>query len=262
MTRRTLMLALVAATCAFAQPPTGYNPVPCAPEGGTCTFAGTLDVKFGANGKYFDKTLASPVPCFSYEFGGDPIFGTVKACYLPAVAPPVPTPPAPAAYTFTSADGSIAVVQAGANFDLSVDPEGAATPTGNSDLSGANKLNLGATGYLSITVPNESTTGTIQNRLAAGFAGKWQAIIFGASTGPAIGIVVSGAGTDGNARIARYGFPSCDFDGPTTTWDYVQPGLGGMCHDAGAARPTSGQVLGYVLSSNGAAGTYVMLLGE
>jgi hypothetical protein len=255
----TLLLAL--ALPLLAQPPTGYNPVPCAPEGGTCTFAGTLDVKFGANGKYFDKTLASPVPCFSYEFGGDPIFGTVKACYLPTVAPPLPPLP-PIPDTFISSDGSIMILQAGANFDLSVDPEGAATPTGNSDLSGANKLNLGATGYLSITVPNESTTGTIQNRLAAGFAGKWQAIIFGASTGPAIGIVVSGAGTDGNARIARYGFPSCDFDGPTTAWDYVQPGLGGLCHDAGAVRPTSGQVLGYALSSNAVAGTYTMLLGE
>src|SRR4030095_16861877 len=77
------------------------------------------------------------------------------------------------------------------------------------------------------------------------------------------GMWVAGAGTTGNAQIARIGTASCDFDGPTTAGDYVQisSATAGACHDAGATFPTAGgQVLGRVLSTNGAAGTYAMVL--
>src|SRR5207249_3103167 len=56
---------------------------------------------------------------------------------------------------------------------------------------------------------------------------------------------------------------SCVFDGATTAGDYVtiSSTTAGDCHDAGATFPTSGgQVLGRVLSTNGAGGTYAMVL--
>src|SRR5262249_2193195 len=53
---------------------------------------------------------------------------------------------------------------------------------------------------------------------------------------------------------------SCVFDGATTAGDYVQISstTGGDCHDAGSAYPSVGQVLGRVLSTNGAGGTYAI----
>src|SRR6185436_9642498 len=84
-----------------------------------------------------------------------------------------------------------------------------------------------------------------------------------ADTGGVVGIVVGGAGTSGNAQIARLGTASCVFDGATTAGDYVQISstTAGACHDAGATFPTSGgQVLGRVLSTTAAGGTYAMVL--
>src|SRR4029450_10692047 len=90
-----------------------------------------------------------------------------------------------------------------------------------------------------------------------------KAIIVGTSDTTALGIVVGGAGTSGSAQIAREGIASCVFDGATTAGNYVQISTtsAGSCHDAGATFPTSGgQVLGRVLSTNGAGGTYAMVL--
>src|SRR6185295_11884350 len=74
---------------------------------------------------------------------------------------------------------------------------------------------------------------------------------------------ISGAGTSGSAVIARIGIASCVFDAATTAGNYVQISstTAGNCKDAGATFPTSGgQVLGRVLSTNGAGGTYAMVL--
>jgi hypothetical protein len=59
----------------------------CAAEGGTCSFSGTRDVKYGATvggiDHYNTKTnLTSPVACNNTTFSPDPIVGTVKACYI------------------------------------------------------------------------------------------------------------------------------------------------------------------------------------
>src|SRR5262249_59695575 len=82
-------------------------------------------------------------------------------------------------------------------------------------------------------------------------------------TAGAAGVVVGGAGTSGSAQIARIGTASCVFDGATTAGDYVliSSTVNGDCHDAGATFPTSGgQILGRVLSTNAAGGTYAMVL--
>lgn len=55
----------------------------CANEGQTCTFTGTKDIRYGANGRWSAvKTgVTSPIACNNRTFG-DPIKGTRKACYI------------------------------------------------------------------------------------------------------------------------------------------------------------------------------------
>lgn len=81
-----------------------------------------------------------------------------------------------------------------------------------------------------------------------------------ADTGGAIGICVSGCGASGSASITTVGQASCTFDGATTAGDYVQISstVAGNCHDGGATFPANGQVLGRVLSTNAAGGTFNM----
>ena len=68
----------------------------CAVEGSPCTFTGTREVRYGANGSYFFKTLSDGTPCTNSVFG-DPAFGTLKQCHTratttaPAAAPPPPS---------------------------------------------------------------------------------------------------------------------------------------------------------------------------
>jgi hypothetical protein len=40
----------------------------CATEGGFCTFSGTQQVRYGANGSYFYKTLSEGTPCTNSVF--------------------------------------------------------------------------------------------------------------------------------------------------------------------------------------------------
>lgn len=118
---------------------------------------------------------------------------------------------------------------------------------------------------VSIVVANASSTGTTVNKLAKLTGAPSAAVILGSSDQTGIvGVVVGGAGTSGNAQITIAGQASCIFDGTTTAGDFVQSssigGAGGECHDAGSSYPTSGEVLGRVLSSNAGGGTYAMLV--
>jgi len=51
----------------------------CAPEGGVCTFTGTIDVRYGANGSFFFKTVTDGTACTNQVFG-DPAPGVAKSC--------------------------------------------------------------------------------------------------------------------------------------------------------------------------------------
>lgn len=79
-------------------------------------------------------------------------------------------------------------------------------------------------------------------------------------TGGAIGICVSGCGASGTPQIAKIGAASCIFDGATTAGDYVglSSTVAGNCRDIGASFPSVGQVVGRVLSTNVAGGTYAI----
>ena len=75
----------------------------CASEGGLCAFSGTQQVRYGANGAYFYKSLSGGTPCTNSVFG-DPIAGTAKQCHIGGNAPSAA--PAPAdGWTFCASEG-------------------------------------------------------------------------------------------------------------------------------------------------------------
>ena len=114
--------------------------------------------------------------------------------------------------------------------------------------------NFNASGAITTQVPNNSS-GTANTRLAKLNGASAVTAQTGDSAG-ALGVVVSGGGTSGNALIAIAGQASCLFDNTNTPGDYVQIGTAGQCHDTGSTSfPASGQVLGRVLTSNSGAGT-------
>ena len=112
-----------------------------------------------------------------------------------------------------------------------------------------------------VQIANASSTGTTVHKLAKLTGAPSKAVVSGAGdTGGVIGIVNSGAGTTGSATIQESGQTTCVFDGATTAGHYVQisASVAGDCTDAGATLPTSGQVIGQVLTTNGGGGTYTV----
>jgi hypothetical protein len=158
----------------------------------------------------------------------------------------------------TSGDGSITTATIGTTVDLAANAALVATATSNNDLTGTNTISYA---YLGIVLPNEVSTGTVVYRLAK-LSGSSVVMATTSDTSGLLGVVQSGAGATGNARTATRGAALCDFDGSTTAGHYVRASTSsaGKCSDAGASRPASGQVLGYVTSTNVGAGVYTVLL--
>ncbi|MFI6077376.1 trehalase family glycosidase [Actinoplanes sp. NPDC051343] len=65
----------------LSPPPTFASWTACAAENGTCSFSGTHEVAFGANGRYSFGSFTGSTPCTNAVFG-DPVSGQVKACYV------------------------------------------------------------------------------------------------------------------------------------------------------------------------------------
>jgi hypothetical protein len=114
-----------------------------------------------------------------------------------------------------------------------------------------------------LSVPNAGTTGTTINDLVKLTGDPAMAVITATTdTQGAIGVVMGGAGTTGNALIATTGTARCAFDNATTAGDYVQisGSVAGGCHDVGASYPAGGQVIGQAMGTHGSAGAYTVLL--
>lgn len=110
-----------------------------------------------------------------------------------------------------------------------------------------------------ISVTNEGVTGTTLNTLTKITGAPSTAIIAATTdTGGVVGITTSGAGTTSTASIQVSGLANCVFSGATTANHYVgiSAATAGNCVDAGATYPTSGQVIGRVLTTNASGGTY------
>ena len=81
-----------ATTSACATPPPSGTWASCANEGQTCTFTGTKEMRYGANGTFTAaRTFSSPTSCTNGVFG-DPLPGVAKHCEL---RDPTSTPPPP-----------------------------------------------------------------------------------------------------------------------------------------------------------------------
>lgn len=119
------------------------------------------------------------------------------------------------------------------------------------------------TNATTVSIANAASTGTTLRKLAK-LVGVPSKVVTPATTDMrgVVGITIANAGTTGTASVQTNGISSCVFDGATTAGDYVQisNSAAGDCSDSGANWPTSGQVVGRVLSTNVAGGTYSMLL--
>lgn len=146
-------------------------------------------------------------------------------------------------------------------------PNASTTLVGNQNAQLITPLINGTAMYYTpgtyITLPNQSPTGTGSFALASFVNSPVQAVTTSAgATSGVEGIVVTPSATTGNATIQQTGISPCFYDGATSAGDYVQisPTNAGLCHDAGATYPNSGQVIGRVLSSNAVGGIYNTLL--
>lgn len=100
-------------------------------------------------------------------------------------------------------------------------------------------------------ITNDTTTGTVAGSLAKLTAQSAVVTTSTSDTSGVVGVVISGAGTAGQALLTLGGVVDCNFDSPPTTGDYVQISstVAGDCHDAGPTFPRSGQVIGRSLAS-------------
>ncbi|KQV51599.1 S8 family peptidase [Massilia sp. Root335] len=71
--------ALASATTTAPPTTTAVTWTTCATEGGTCSFSGTRDVRYGTATSFVTKTFTSAVKCSNTVFG-DPAHGIVKSC--------------------------------------------------------------------------------------------------------------------------------------------------------------------------------------
>ena len=72
--------------CAIRIAPAPTESTFCAPEGGVCAFAGTMEVRYGANGSFSIKTFTNGTACTNAVFG-DPAPDVPKSCSLPSTGP-------------------------------------------------------------------------------------------------------------------------------------------------------------------------------
>jgi hypothetical protein len=71
--------AAVATTATSTATGSESNWAQCASENGSCTFSGTRQVRYGANGIYAYRSSTDGIACDNTTFG-DPLYGVVKAC--------------------------------------------------------------------------------------------------------------------------------------------------------------------------------------
>ena len=76
--------ALATSTTTPTSPTAPVTWTTCASEGGTCSFSGTRDVRYGTATSYVIKTFTGSVACTNAVFG-DPAHGYVKSCSYSSV---------------------------------------------------------------------------------------------------------------------------------------------------------------------------------
>ena len=82
----------IAKSCSHAPVPAdvaGVTWVSCASEGGTCSFSGTRQVRYGTLAQNVIASFTAQTPCTNAVFG-DPAFGTAKSCWYANTAAAMP----------------------------------------------------------------------------------------------------------------------------------------------------------------------------
>jgi hypothetical protein len=95
-----------AGTTTTTPPPSTSTWTTCANEGGTCTFSGTREVRYGSGSTFVTKTFTGSASCSNAVFG-DPTPNVAKTCSFSSTTTTSPTPtptpsPTPTAPTWTA----------------------------------------------------------------------------------------------------------------------------------------------------------------
>jgi hypothetical protein len=138
----------VAKSCSYSSAttvatPTASTPswIACAGEGGTCTFSGTREVRYGAGTSFVTKTFTGSVVCWNSAFG-DPAKGQLKTCSYSSNT---------VATSGTSSGTPTATVSSDASWTT------CAVEGGTCSVSGTHQVRYGASGYYS----TRTVTGSI-----------------------------------------------------------------------------------------------------
>ena len=83
--------AVNAALAGTGSPTPAVTWTSCAPEGGTCSFSGTREVRYGAGNSFVSKTVTGSTACTNAVFG-DPIPNVVKSCSYSSATVEAPAP--------------------------------------------------------------------------------------------------------------------------------------------------------------------------
>jgi hypothetical protein len=152
----------------------------------------------------------------------------------------------------------------GTNSNAGIGATGSARSNGTNGAAGATGATgtTGATGLSTVSYTSDDSTINLLQVLTTVSRASRAVNAATSNTTGLIGIASSTVVAGSAVLVNVYGTASCLFDGSTAAGDYVEASTGtaGNCHDAGATYPTSNQVLGLVLSSNGSSGTYSVFL--
>lgn len=158
---------------------------------------------------------------------------------------------------------------ANSTYTIAGDPSIIAFQGQQNNFSSTNQFGSGsAGGYFDFSLENDTSTGTTQYRLAT-LTSSGKAITAAASEDQVLGVVVSGAGSSGSARIAQMGRVYCTFVAAPTAGHFVKPttstafGNPGKCEDAGTGRPdwqTAEEQLVGVATGETSGGNYEIVL--
>ena len=102
-------LPVVAPAPGPAAPASSTGWTSCAGEGASCSFDGTRQVRYGANGVYAYRTASGSIACDNGSFG-DPVYGVVKDCSYASAAASTPVV-ATASWTACAGEGNVCSFQ-------------------------------------------------------------------------------------------------------------------------------------------------------
>ncbi len=152
----------VASAAPTAPPPATVTWTQCAWEGQTCTVSGTQQVRYGANGAYFYKTVTGPIACANATWG-DPAPGVRKSCDVSSGSTTTPPPTTPPPTTPPPA-GSVLPIPTNVASGTTVSLQCGTTYQGTLELNGKTNVTVKTAGTCgkAIITPGRRITGWVK----------------------------------------------------------------------------------------------------